>query len=457
VKDRRDGRVYREAYDALVLAPGAAPLRPPLPGIDLPGIFALRTIPDSRRIREWMTEHEARRAVIVGCGFIGLEMAENLVARGLEVAMVEMAPQVLPPLDAEMTRPVEQHLKDKGVALHLGDGVAGFREQPGGGLEVETQSGAQHPADLVILGIGVRPETTLARDAGLEIGARGGIQVDEHMRTCDPKIWAVGDAVEVSDFVTGESVVIPLAGPANRQGRIAADTIFGRDSRFRGTQGTAVCGVFDLVAAATGASEKTLQRLERPFGKVYLHPGHHAGYYPDAHPIHIKLLFDPDDGSLLGGQAVGEAGVEKRIDVMAMAIQKGATVFDLEEAELSYAPQFGAARDPVNLAGMVAANALRGDAPVVQWDALPESEAFLLDVRTPKEFDAGHVDGAVNVPLDELRGRMDELPRDREIWAYCQVGQRGYYAVRALRQNGFEASNLTGGMATFRQHGGAGA
>jgi len=450
VKNLKSGRTYSEPYDALVLAPGAAPVRPPLPGIDLPGIFALRTIPDSRRIRRWIDERKARRALIVGCGFIGLEMAENLVRRRLHVEMLEMAPQVMPPLDPEMARPAEEHVRAKGVVLHLGDGVAGFQQGADGDLVVETQSGKKHHADLVILGIGVRPETSLAKDAGLELGQRGGILVDERMRTSDPKIWAVGDAVEVRDFVTGEAGLVPLAGPANRQGRIAAETIFGRDSRFRGTQGTSVCGIFDLVVAATGASEKTLQRVGRSFGKVYVHPGHHVSYYPDARPINLKLLFDLEDGRILGAQAVGEAGVEKRIDVVAMAIQMQATVFDLEEAELCYAPQFGAAKDPVNLAGMVAANSLRGDSPVVHWENLDGADALLLDVRGEEEFAAAHVEGAVNIPLTVLRERMNELPRNRTIWAYCQVGQRAYYAVRALRLNEFEARNLTGGFETFR-------
>ncbi len=450
IKDRREGRVYRESYDALVLAPGAAPIRPPLPGIDLPGIFALRTIPDSRRIRAWIEEQNVRRALIVGCGFIGLEMAENLTRRGLQVEMVEMASQVMPPLDPEMARPVERHLEEQGVGLHLGDGVAGFEQTPAGDLQVETQSGRKHRTDLVILGIGVRPETSLARAAGLELGERGGISVDDQMRTSDRKIWAVGDVVEVKDFVTGQAGLLPLAGPANRQGRIAADTIFGRKSRFRGTQGTAVCGVFDLVVAMTGASEKTLRRIQRKFAKVYAHPGHHVGYYPDAQPIHIKLLFDPEDGRVLGAQAVGKSGVAKRIDVLAMAIQKAATVFDLEEAELCYAPQFGAAKDPVNLVAMVAANFLRGDAPIEHWEDLEAGGDPLLDVRSEEEFAAGHVEGARNIPLSALRERMGELPRGGPIRVYCQVGQRGYYATRALRLNGLDARNLTGGFTTYR-------
>lgn len=450
VKDLNSGQVYRERYDALVLAPGASPLRPPLPGIDLPGIFALRTIPDSRRIREWIVERQVQQAVIVGGGFIGLEMAENLVKRGIAVTLLEMLPQVMPPLDPEMVTPVHDRLTANGVQLRLGDGVTGFEQTREGTLIVSTKSGEKHPADLVILGIGVRPETKLAKDAGLEIGDRGGIRVNEQMRTNDEHIWAVGDAVEVRDWVTGEWILIPLAGPANRQGRVAADAICGRDTTFRGVQGTTVCGVFGLIIATTGASEKTLKRVGMAYEKVYLHPGHHVGYYPGAKPIDMKLLFSPQDGRILGAQAVGEEGVEKRMDVIAMALQNRATVFDLEEAELCYAPQFGAAKDPVNLAGMVAANVLRGDAPIIHWDKLADDEALLLDVREIGEFEAGHVEGALNIPLTQLRDRVHELPKDQKIAVYCQVGQRAYYATRALRLQGFDAHNLTGGFKTYK-------
>ncbi len=450
VKDLNSGQVYRERYDALVLAPGASPLRPPLPGIDLPGIFALRTIPDSRRIREWIVERQVKQAVIVGGGFIGLEMAENLVKRGIAVTLLEMLPQVMPPLDPEMVTPVHDRLTAHGVQLRLGDGVTGFEQTSEGTLVVSTKSGEKHPADLVILGIGVRPETKLAKDAGLDIGDRGGIRVNEQMRTNDEHIWAVGDAVEVRDWVTGEWMLIPLAGPANRQGRVAADAICGRDTRFRGVQGTTVCGVFGLIVAATGASEKTLKRVGMAYEKVYLHPGHHVGYYPGAKPIDMKLLFSPQEGRILGAQAVGEEGVEKRMDVIAMALQNRATVFDLEEAELCYAPQFGAAKDPVNLAGMVAVNVLRGDAPIIHWDKLAEDETLLLDVREIGEFEAGHVEGALNIPLTQLRDRVHELPKDQKIAVYCQVGQRAYYATRALRLQGFDAHNLTGGFKTYK-------
>jgi NADPH-dependent 2,4-dienoyl-CoA reductase/sulfur reductase-like enzyme/rhodanese-related sulfurtransferase len=444
------GRICRESYDALVLSPGAAAVRPPLPGIDLDGIFVLRTIPDSRRIRAWIGEKKARRAVIIGAGFIGLEMAENLVHRGLEVTVVEMLSQVMPPLDPEMAAPVQQHMERHGVRFALGDGVAGFEKNDAGELLVNTQSGAVHPADLVILAIGVRPETGLAKAAGLELGERGGIRVDGQMRTSDPSVWAVGDAVETRDVITGQWGVTPLAGPANRQGRVAADAICGRDTRFRGVQGTAICGVFGLAVAATGASEKSLRRAGiADFQKIYLHPGHHVSYFPGAKPIHIKLLFRKSDGRILGAQAVGEKDADKRIDVIATAIQFGGTVYDLEEAELCYAPQFGGAKDPVNYAGMIASNHLRGDLPLADWAELPDTAALLVDVRDPDEFKAGHIPGAVNFPVNEIRRRLGELPKDRELWLYCGVGQRAYYAARALLQNGFKARNLPGGIRTY--------
>ena len=455
VKNLATGESYREKYDALVLAPGSAPIRPPLPGIDLPGIFTLRTIPDSRQMKQWITERKVEKAVVVGGGFIGLETTENLVRRGISVTIVEMLPQVMPPIDPEMAVPVQNHLAANGVSLHLADGVAKFDQNPDGRtIAVTTTSGAMFHCDMVLLAIGVRPETTLAKEAGLETGQLGGIRVNDHMRTSDEHIWAVGDAVEVSDFVTGDWSLIPLAGPANRQGRIAADVILGRDTRFRGVQGTAVCRVFDITVAATGASEKTLQRRgiggqKAQYEKIYLHPGHHANYYPGARPITIKLIFSTKDGKVLGAQAVGEEGVEKRIDAIAMALQRGSTVFDLEEAELCYAPQFGTAKDPVNVAGMIAANVMWGDAPVAHWKDAFESKALILDVREPGEFKMGHAEGAVNIPLNSLRPRMHELPRDREILVYCAVGQRSYYASRALRLHSFNARNISGGMRSY--------
>ena len=451
VKRLHTGEVYREKYDALVLSPGAAPIRPHLPGIDLPGVFALRTIPDSRDIRSWIEQREVERAVIIGGGYIGLEMAENLTARGISVTVVQRPDQVLRPLDPEMAVLVQEHLIKHGVSLHLSDVPISFEQSSSGSLVVKTKSGACLPADLVILSIGVRPEIKLAKEAGLTIGERGGIRVDDQMRTSDPNIWAVGDAIETRDFVTGEWVLVPLAGPANRQGRVAADSICGQEAFFRGVQGTAVCGLFGLTVATTGANEKTLCRLGiTGYQKVYLHPSQHVTYYPGASRIHMKLLFAVDDGRILGAQALGQEGVEKRIDVIAMAIQNGASVFDLEEAELCYAPQYGAAKDPVNLAGMIASNVLREDVSLAEWEALSSTDALLLDVRQPEEFAAGHIAGAINLPLPELRNRLEELPRDREIWLNCGVGQRSYYASRLLLQNGFAAKNLSGGFTTYK-------
>ena len=456
------GEVKTEPYDKLVLSPGAVTVRPPLPGIDLPGIFQVRTVPDARAIREWIergslflagmhkysgfqTVRPKARAVVIGGGFIGLETAENLVHRGFDVTLVEMLDQLLAPLDREMARVVEGYAERHGLRLALNDGVSGFKQAANGSLEVLTKSGKVYPADIVILSLGVRPDTALAKAAGLEIGERGGIRVDEHMRTSNPDIFAVGDAIEVRDFVTGQWSLIALAGPANRQGRIAADVIAGRDSRFRGTQGTSIIGLFGAAAAWTGASEKTLNRVgDKDFEKIYFYPNSHAGYYPGARPIAMKVIFRKSDGRLLGAQALGKYGVDKRISALAMAIQMGATIYDLEEAELCYAPQFGSAKDPVNFAGMVAADVLRGDMPISHWDAA--GKEYLLDVREPFELAVEQAPGAVNIPMGQLRGRLNELPRDREIHVICRSGGRAYYATRMLLQNGFKARTLSGGM-----------
>jgi NADPH-dependent 2,4-dienoyl-CoA reductase/sulfur reductase-like enzyme/rhodanese-related sulfurtransferase len=462
LKNHVTGEVSTESYDKLVLSPGAASIRPPLPGIDLPGIFQVRTVPDAKAIREWIergslflagmnrysgyqTVRPKTRAVVVGGGFIGLETAENLVHRQFDVTLVEMLDQVLAPLDQEMARIVEGYVEQHGIRLALNDGVAGFKQTANGSLEVLTKSGKVHPADIVILALGVRPETALAKMAGIETGERGGIRVDDQMRTSDPDIFAVGDAVEVKDFVTDEWSLIALAGPANRQGRIAADVIAGRDSRFRGTQGTAIIGLFGAAAAWTGASEKTLNRIGgKDFEKIYLYPNSHAGYYPGARPIAMKVIFRKSDGRLLGAQALGEDGVDKRISALAVMIQMGATVYDLEEAELCYAPQFGSAKDPVNFAGMIAAGILRDDMPIRHWDAA--QTAFLLDVREPFELAVENLPDALNIPLGQLRARLGELPRDREILVVCRSGQRAYYATRMLLQQGFKARNIPGGM-----------
>jgi NADPH-dependent 2,4-dienoyl-CoA reductase/sulfur reductase-like enzyme/rhodanese-related sulfurtransferase len=447
-------RSYTETYDRLVLSPGAAPIRPNLPGIDLPGIFSLRTIPDSRRIRGWIDQYRAGDAVVVGGGYIGMEMTENLHKRGLNVTVIEKQSQVMPVVDAEMTAAVQASLTQNSVTLLLNDHVTGFANGKRHRLELTLASGKRMSSDLVILCIGVRPEISLAKAAGLAIGKSGGILVDTRMHTSDPHILAVGDAVEIQDVLTGEKSVIPLAGPANRQGRIAADVIMGKPSAFRGTQGTSVVGIMDQVVAITGPSEKLLKRLGTwdRMAKIYLHPGHHANYYPGATPITLKLIFQKEDGLVIGAQAVGKAGVEKRIDVISMAIQKKATVFDLEEAELCYAPQFGSAKDPVNIAGMIAANVVRGDITLAHWEDVPETDACLIDVRSPKEYHRGHLNQAMNLPLDEIRDRMDELPEDQEIWTYCFVGQRSYYAARALCQYGYNVRNISGGFKTRQLH-----
>ncbi|HVK10914.1 MAG TPA: FAD-dependent oxidoreductase [Gemmataceae bacterium] len=448
VRDLATGREYAERYDKLILAPGAAPMKPPIPGIDRPGVFTLRTLQDTDRIKA-AVDAGATSAVLLGAGFIGLELAENLVRRGVATTVVQRDRQVLTPFDPEITRVIEDHLRDKGVELILGQ-TAEAIESGAGGLAVRLQDGRAVPAGLVVVGIGVRPENRLAVEAGLAVGPHGGIRVNESLQTSDPDIYAVGDAIEVTDFVRGGPVQVPLAGPANRQGRLAAAHALGHRARYRGTQGTAILRVFDKTAAMTGASEKVLRRSGRPFRKAYVHPAHHAGYYPGAEAMTLKLLFDPDTGGLLGAQAVGGAGVDKRIDVLAVALQAGMTVYDLEEMELAYAPQFGSAKDPVNMLGFVAAGLLRGHHPQIDAEALATGEYFILDVRTPTEFVAGHVPGAVNIPVDDLRARLAEVPRDRPVAAYCQVGMRGYLATRILRHAGFEAFNVGGGFQTYR-------
>jgi len=452
IRDLAANRDYEESYDKLILATGAAPFRPSIPGIDLPGVFTLRNLHDTDRIKA-QVNRGVKQAVLLGGGFISLEMAENFVRLGISTTVVEKNDQILTPFDKEMTTPIVEELARKGVTLLLGQSAEAV-EQAAQGLVVSLKSGRRLPAQRVVFGIGVRPENKLAVDAGLAVGPRGGIQVNDFLQTSDPDIYAVGDTIEVKDFVSGDPTQVPLAGPANRQGRIAADNVFGRAVRYRGTQGTAIVGVFDRTAAMTGASEKVLRRTNRPFRKVYIHPAHHAGYYPGAEQMTLKLLFDPQSGRVLGAQAVGGAGVDKRIDVLAVAIQAGMTVFDLEEMELAYAPQYGSAKDPINMAGFVAGGLLRGEHPQIDLEDVlnaPEAERpLLLDVRTPPEFAAGHVPGAVNLPVDELRSRLDELSRDRDIITCCQVGQRGYLATRILRQNGFAAANIGGGYTTYR-------
>jgi NADPH-dependent 2,4-dienoyl-CoA reductase/sulfur reductase-like enzyme/rhodanese-related sulfurtransferase len=452
VRDLASGREYDESYDTLILATGAAPFRPTIPGLDLRGVVTLRNLEDTDRIKRHV-DQGAKQAVLLGGGFISLELAENFVRRGVATTVVERNGQILAPFDPEMTTPIVESLASKGVDLLLGCSAEAVEQTPDG-LVVCLNSGRRIAAQLVIFGVGVRPENKLAIDAGLEVGARGGIHVDEYLRTSDPNIYAVGDAIEVADFVLGAPTQVPLAGPANRQGRIAADNVFGRSTKYRGTQGTAILGFFDHTAAITGASEKSLRRAGRPYRKIYVHPMHHAGYYPGAEAMTLKLLFDPTTGRVLGAQGVGGAGVDKRIDVLAVAIQAGMTVFDLEEMELAYAPQFGSAKDPINMAGFVASGLLRGDHPQTDWETLDSAadKPYVLDVRTPAEYAAGRIPSAVNIPIDELRTRLAELPEGRPIVTYCQVGQRGYLATRILMQAGFQVSNLGGGYKMYRLH-----
>jgi NADPH-dependent 2,4-dienoyl-CoA reductase/sulfur reductase-like enzyme/rhodanese-related sulfurtransferase len=451
LRDVATGTIKLESYDKLVLSPGAVSIKPPLPGIDQPGIFHVRTVPDARAIRTWMTSNPiGKRAVVIGGGFIGLEMVENLVHQGFKVTLLELADQILAPLDVEQSRAVEDVLRRHGVTLALGEAVTGFVQQASGEIAVQTKAGTTYPADIVILALGVRPDTALAKSAGLQLGERGGIKVDEHMRTSDPDIYAVGDAVEVHDVVTGADTLLALAGPANRQGRIAADAMKGRSSRFRGVQGTAIIGLFGTTVAWTGASEKTLRRLGRDdFEKIYLYPNHHARYYPGAKTIAMKLIFAKADGRILGAQAYGEEGVDRRIDVIATLIQKGGTVYDLEEAELCYAPQYGSAKDAANFDGMIAANVLRNDMPVAHWST--DNESLLLDVREPAEIATYAVSDAIHIPLRQLRARLSELPRDREIAVICRSGQRAYLATRILLQNGFSAKTLSGGVLAVQE------
>jgi NADPH-dependent 2,4-dienoyl-CoA reductase/sulfur reductase-like enzyme/rhodanese-related sulfurtransferase len=454
VRNRQTGARFTRPYDALVLAPGAKPIVPDVPGVDLPGVFTLRLLEDAERIYRWLQDRHVTRAVVVGAGYIGLEMVENLANRNITVTVVEAAPQILPGFDPEMVVPIYDKLAAHDVRLLLGHPLQAI-EADGSQLLV-TAGGEKIDCGAVILSVGVRPDVTLAQEAGLEIGPLGGIRVNEHMQTSDPTIWAVGDAVEVKDLVTGQPTWVPLAGPASRQARVAADNICGRPSRFPGALGTAFVRVFGVDIAKTGLTEKAAQRAGIPYQKSFTHSASHATYYPGAKPMTIKLLFDPRDGRVLGAQAVGSEGVDKRIDVIAAMIQKGGTVYDLEEAELCYAPQVGSARDPVNIAGFVAGNILRGDVAPAHWDELDrfpdERRPFILDVRTPGEFAAGALPGAVNIPLGELRGRLHELPRDREIWVHCAGGQRSYYGVRILNQKGFRARNLSGGYSIYRAY-----
>ncbi len=449
-RDLNTGAESSMEYDVLLLSPGAEPVRPSIDGIDCDKVYTLRSLADMDAIKAAIDGTRPRRAVVVGGGYIGLEMTEALRQRRIDVTLVELAEQVFIAADGEMVAPIHQQLQLHGVDLRLGTSVTGFSDSAGG-LAVQLSNGEAVNCDLAILAIGVRPEVKLAKDAGLKIGQTGGIAVDDHMRSSDPNIFAVGDAVEVKHMVGGHKALIPLAGPANRQGRIAADNALGRDSVYRDTQGTAICKVFDLAIGMTGLSEKQLQASGRAYEKVYIHSASHAGYYPGAAPITLKLLFDPAGGRILGSQAVGSDGVDKRIDVLAVAIRAGLTVYDLRDMELSYAPPYGSAKDPVNYAGFIAANVLDGDVKLCHTPDMlnPADGQVLLDVRTLAEVEAGTIPGAMNIPVDDLRKRLGELDKSKEYLVFCQVGLRGYLACRILTQNGFNSRNLTGGYKTF--------
>lgn len=451
---RADGSVYTESYDKLLLSPGASPVRPPLPGIDLPGIFTLRNVSDTDRIKQYVQKHGVKRAVIVGGGFIGLEMAENLHHAGAEVAVVEMADQVMGPIDYSMAALVHEHLLQKGVKLYLEQAVEGF-EKNGEGLTVRFKSGVKLDAGLVLLSIGVRPETRLASEAGLKIGEAGGIYVDEYLQTSDSSVYAVGDAVEFPHPLTGKPWLNYLAGPANRQARIVADNmVFGNKIKYEGSVGTSIAKVFDQTVASTGLPAKRLKQMEIPYLSATIHSGSHAGYYPGASQMDIKITFSPEDGKLYGAQIVGYDGVDKRIDEYALTIKRGGTVYDLVRLEHAYAPPFSSAKDPVAISGYVAGNILSGKMTPLYWRELQETDldkVTLVDVRTADEFSLGALDGAVNIPLDDLRERMQEIPSGKPVYLYCGVGLRGYLASNILKENGYkDVRNLVGGLKTYR-------
>jgi len=480
-------KTYEEKYDFLVLAVGAVAILPAIPGIDIPGIFSVRTIRDADNIIEWIETHEAKSAAIIGGGFVGLEMAESLRNREMRVMLIEMLGHIASFLDPEMAVFLEDHMETHGVELFLGDFAASFRSDPNGKIGIKLKSGKELFTDIVITAFGVKPDIRLASGAGLTIGESDGIETDDEMRTSDEDIFAAGDCVETGDAVLtqGPRFVVPLAGPAHREARIVAQAIIGttiadtaitgigkRENKrtFRGSQRTIVCGVFGMTVASTGTCEQHLRELKKrsdkskdpvsgyagssysgsiEYEKIFLSPLSSAEYYPGGSALFIKLLFSKQDGRILGAQALGMKGVEKRIDVISMAIQKNGTVFDLEEAELCYAPQYGNAKDPINLAGMIASNIVRRVYDIVHWEDLPGADVFLLDVRTNGEFEAGHVPGSMNIPLRFLRKDLEPIPREKEIWVYSQRGQRSYYAARILMQNDFNVRAVSGGYLMY--------
>ncbi|EEX41058.1 FAD-dependent oxidoreductase [Vibrio furnissii] len=470
VRNLLDQSEYEESYDFLLLSPGAGPIVPPIPGLDNPLTHSLRNIPDMDRILETIQMNQPDHATVIGGGFIGLEMMEAFHQLGIKTTLIEMADQVMTPVDREMAGFAHAEIRAKGIDLRLGVALQAVEFKPttsmpsidsgentehqhmSGELDLTLSNGETLTTDILIMAIGVRPETKLAAEAGLQIGALGGIETNESLQTSDPSIYAVGDAIEEKDFVTGQSTLVPLAGPANRQGRMAADNMLGRSETYQGTQGTAICKIFDLAVASTGKNEKQLKRAGIAYEKVYVHTASHASYYPGAEVVSFKMLFDPTSGKIFGAQAVGKDGIDKRIDVMAVAQRAGMTVEQLQHLELTYAPPYGSAKDVINQAAFVATNLMKGDAKAIHFDEIDNltDEQLLLDVRNPGELDnVGYLPGAINIPVDQLRQRMNELPKDKEIIIYCQVGLRGNVAYRQLVNNGYKARNLLGGYRTY--------
>ena len=450
IKNHKTDEEYEETYDVLVLSPGAAPLKPQIPGItECDNLFTLRNIPDTDKIKYYVDNYKPKHATVIGGGFIGLEMAENLHVRGIDITIIEASSQVMAPLDIEMASIIHEHLIDKNVELILNDGVTGFENK---GKKIILSSGKEIVTDMIILSIGVKPETTIAREANLNLNERGAIVVDKFMKTSDPNIFALGDAVEVMDFVNKKPTMIPLAWPANRQGRIVADNICGKNVEYKGTLGSAVAKVFDYTVATTGNNEKTLNRLGIEYEAIHIHPGSHAGYYPGSFPIAFKMLFDPKSGKIFGAQGVGLDGVEKRIDVLATAIKGNLTVFDLQDVEPCYAPPYNSAKDPVNMLGYYASNIIEGFIDIIQWheiDKLDKDNSIIIDVREEFELVTGGFDNSIHIPLGKLRDRLNEIPKDKNIYVTCQVGLRGYVACRMLEQSGIKCTNIDGGIKTY--------
>ncbi len=440
------GEEYTETYDVLILSPGASPIKPRIEGIEQANnVYTLRNIPDTDRIKEKVDREKPEKAVVIGGGFIGLEIAENLGERGVDVTIVDKSSQVMAPIDFEMAQIVHAHLREKGVHLLLEENVSAILDA---GKKVRLESGKELDADMILLAIGVKPESQIAKEAGLDVGVNGAIKVNEHMQTSDPSIYAVGDVIEVKDYIHGTDTYIPLAWPANRQGRLVADHIHGKEAVYHGTLGTSIAKVFDLSVASTGSNEKILKRQGVPYEVVHVTPNSHAGYYPGAAQLNLKLIFDKETGRIYGAQAVGKDGVDKRIDVIATAIKGNMTVIDLPDIEIAYAPPYSSAKDPVNMAGYAAVNIMEGMAETVQWheiDDIVANGGYLLDVRSPGEVAKGAIKGSVNIPIDELRGRLDEIPADKDLYVTCQVGMRGYLAARILEGNGISVKNVDGG------------